>query len=205
MICLACDRCWCRWPCVPPPLRSPEQTIACCSWAATPPPQCGRTALVFFDQVWPSIRRQRPDTQLDIAGSVASAFPGGGPPGVHFHGMVPDLAPLYAAAGVAISPLTFGSGLKIKLVEALAHGKAVVATATTLQGVEDTCGGAVIQADDAARFADAVVALAQAPDRRVALAAAALDCARRHFSSQACHAAFIAWLEEQTSPAKVRR
>ncbi|GGZ05907.1 glycosyltransferase [Novosphingobium colocasiae] len=159
----------------------------------------------FFDQVWPSIRRQRPDTQLDIAGSVASAFPGGGPPGVHFHGMVPDLAPLYAAAGVAISPLTFGSGLKIKLVEALAHGKAVVATATTLQGVEDTCGGAVIQADDAARFADAVVALAQAPDRRVALAAAALDCARRHFSSQACHAAFIAWLEEQTSPAKVRR
>ncbi|WP_374412440.1 glycosyltransferase [Novosphingobium colocasiae] len=158
----------------------------------------------FFDQVWPLVRRRRPAALLDIAGSVAAAFAGGGPPGVRFHGMVPRLAPLYAGAGVVISPLTFGSGLKIKLVEALAHGKAVVATAITLQGVEDMCAGAVAQADDPAHFAEAVVALVQAPDRRAALAAAALDRARRHFSPEACHAAFIAWLEEQTSPAKAR-
>lgn len=159
----------------------------------------------FFDQVWPTIRRHRPDARLDIAGSVASAFPGGGPAGARFHGIVPRLAPLYAGAGVVISPLTFGSGLKIKLVEALAHGKAVIATSITLQGVEDICAGAVIRADDAAQFADAVVALVRGPDRRTALGASALDCARRHFSPEACHADFIAWLGEQAPRARAPR
>jgi succinoglycan biosynthesis protein ExoO len=149
----------------------------------------------FFDHVWPLLREAAAAIRLDVAGSVSAAFPGRAPPGVVFHGMVDDLDPLYAQAGIVISPLTFGSGLKIKLVEALAQGKAVVATGVTLQGVETECADAVMHADEPRAFADAILSLAEHAMRH-ALAEAALAAARAHFSPQACHAAFTAWLDE---------
>ena len=153
----------------------------------------------FFDAVLPRMRDLAPTLTLDVAGSVAAAFPRGGPRGVVFHGMVDDLAPFYARAGVVVSPLTFGSGLKIKLVEALAKGKAVVATSVTLQGVERECAGSVIVADGAEAFANAIIDLTD-DGRRKALATAALATARRHFSPRTCHAEFIAWLEDNRPP-----
>lgn len=149
----------------------------------------------LFATVWPLVRIHFPQIRLEVAGSVASAFPGGGPQGVTFHGMVDDLDPLYASAGLVISPLTFGSGLKIKLVEALAKGKAVVATSVTLQGVEWECGPAVILADTPGDFARAIIELQDDAERHV-LARAALEAARHHFSPATCHAELIAWLED---------
>lgn len=148
----------------------------------------------FFEFVWPTVRAAAPSTRLDVAGSVAGAFPGGGPPGVAFQGMVDDLQASYTSAGIVISPLTFGSGLKVKLVEALANGKAIVATGVTLQGVEQACANAVIRADDPEAFAAAILVLRDVQARH-RLAVAALQAARDHFSPSACHAEFIAWLK----------
>jgi succinoglycan biosynthesis protein ExoO len=149
----------------------------------------------MFESVWPRLRERSPELTFDIVGAVAAAFPRGAPPGVVFHGMADDLAPFYTQAGIVVSPLTFGSGLKIKLVEALAQGKAVVATSVTLQGVERECEGAVAHADEPEAFADAVLALAD-DRRRLALAESALAAARDHFSPRTCHAEFTAWLED---------
>jgi len=149
----------------------------------------------FLRDVWPTVRAGCPFARLDVAGTVNAGFVGQPQPGVTFHGMVGDLTALYADAAIVISPLTFGSGLKIKLVEAMANGKAIVATRTTLEGVEDECSGAVICADDEKQFGDAVVALLTDEQRRIDLANAALCAAHAHFSSQVCHAGFIAWLE----------
>lgn len=150
----------------------------------------------FFDTVWPLVRAARPDARLAVAGTVARAFGGRTTPaGVALLGLVDDLAPLYARAGIVISPLTFGSGLKIKLVEALAAGKAIVATGITMQGVEAACDGAVIVADEPDAFARAIVELAGDAGRRAAYAEAALGVARTHFSRAASHAAFRAWLD----------
>lgn len=149
----------------------------------------------LFDNVWPLVQARSPGVDLNVAGSVAGAFPNGGPRGVTFHGIVEDLAPYYAGAGIVISPLTFGSGLKIKLVEAMAQGKAIVATGVTLQGVEDECRGAVEHADTPEAFTAAILELAD-ENRRLALGQAALAAAREHFSPAACHAEFAAWLEE---------
>ncbi|WP_459665298.1 glycosyltransferase [Novosphingobium sp. 11B] len=149
----------------------------------------------FFENVWPTVRSRSPETTLDVVGSVALAFPGRAPEGVRFHGIIDDLASIYAAAAVVISPLTFGSGLKIKLVEAMAQGKAVVATSVTLQGVEHECRPVIRVADEAQAFAEAVLSL-EDEQHRLALGTAALSAARTHFSPQVCHAAFIAWLED---------
>ena len=147
----------------------------------------------FLDHVWPQLHVSRPDLKLDVAGSVAAAF-SSSPAGVSFHGLIDDLAPSYATAGVVISPLLHGSGLKIKLIEALAQGKAVVATGVTLEGVEDSVGDAVARADNAEDFTRAILDLTAHGEVRAALAASALDAARVHFSPEACYHSFRGWL-----------
>lgn len=147
----------------------------------------------FLDAVWPAVRAAIPDARLDVAGTVNWSFPEGAP-GVRFLGMVDALEPLYRDAGVIISPLTFGSGLKIKLVEAMAHGKAIVATPVTMQGVEEIGADAVACAETAEAFADAVIRLAGDSSAREQLAERALVCARAHFSRETSHAAFASWL-----------
>jgi len=139
----------------------------------------------FFDEVWPAIRQGAPDVALTVAGNIARAFPDGGPEGVSFLGMVDDLGPLYARAAVVVSPLTVGSGLKIKLIEAMAAGKALVATPVTLQGVESLVEGAVARADTPEAFAQETLALLGDPQRRAQLAARALATANDHFGVEA--------------------
>jgi glycosyltransferase involved in cell wall biosynthesis len=137
---------------------------------------------------------------LTIAGSVCGRL-GAVPEGVRPLGLVPDLAPLYAAAGVVVSPLHTGSGLKIKLVEAMGHGKAIVATPVTMQGVESLGGTAVLVEEDPARFADAVLSLLADPARRATLAEAALAAACARFSASACYAEAVAFLAGAATPA----
>lgn len=148
----------------------------------------------FFTAIWPAIRTSLPGARLTVAGSIAAAFTTAVPEGVEMLGIVPDLAPLYAAAGVVISPLTVGSGLKIKLIDALAQGKAIVATSVTVQGVEEQVAAAVTPIDDPAAFATAIVDLLRDPARRADRASASLAVARRHFSPETCYGPFVDWL-----------
>jgi succinoglycan biosynthesis protein ExoO len=147
----------------------------------------------FFENVWPLVRAKRPHARLKVAGSVARAL-GAAPEGVAMLGVVPDLTPLYAEAGVVISPLYTGSGLKIKLIEALAAGKAVVGTTVTVQGVEGIVPGAMVIADSPEAFAEAAINLSGNRAQRAALGRAALTCAERHFSVQAAFKPLIAYL-----------
>ncbi len=151
----------------------------------------------FFEQVWPLVRAARPGARLKVAGSAARGL-STAPEGVSLLGVVDDLGPLYAEAGVVISPLYTGSGLKIKLIEAMAAGKAVVGTSVTLQGVEAIAKGAIAHADAPADFAAAIIALAGDGAKRAALGQAALDCANKHFSVEAAFAPLIAYVRAAT-------
>jgi glycosyltransferase involved in cell wall biosynthesis len=147
----------------------------------------------FVESVWPTVRRASPGSRLLVAGTVGAAM-SEAPAGVELLGLVDDLAALYRQAGIVVSPLLQGSGLKIKLVEALAHGKASVVTATTLQGVEALVADAVVEANDADGFAAAIVTLQRDDRARAALAVRALAAARAHFGADAATAAFRDWL-----------
>ncbi|MDE1917061.1 MAG: glycosyltransferase [Sphingomonadales bacterium] len=159
-----------------------------------------------FAEIWPRVRERRPDARLFIAGSVADRFAGSAMQhrrsGIEFLGVVRDLTPLYREVGVVISPLTAGSGLKIKLIDALAQGKAVVATSVTLQGVEAEAGPAVWQADDAAGFADGIVSLLGDLALRMRRADRALDVARTAFSPEQSYGPLIHWLDENLAQRK---
>jgi succinoglycan biosynthesis protein ExoO len=142
----------------------------------------------FLASIWPVVRSSVPDATLLVAGSVCGTVTHM-PDGVRLLGRVRDLAPLYCDAAVVVSPLQVGSGLKIKLIEALGHGKAVVATSVTMQGVEQD--GVVAVADQPAEFAAAVVELLSDETLRLAQAGAALELARSRFSATACYAALL--------------
>jgi len=155
----------------------------------------------FLRDVWPQIVAALPDCELAVAGSVRRQFPAA-PRGVRFLSVVPDLGPLYARAGVVISPLTAGSGLKIKLVEALGFGKAIVATPVSAQGVERLVAGTVNIAATAEDFARAVVELLTDEPLRTRKAQEALALAQRHFSAEACYGDLVTYLNtaRQTVP-----
>jgi glycosyltransferase involved in cell wall biosynthesis len=144
----------------------------------------------FVERCWPLIRAQRPNALFHVAGTVSQTF-GAPPEGVLYLGQMRDLSPLYSRAGVVVSPLRVGSGLKIKLIEALKMGKAVVATSVTLQGVADRLTDAVHRADDADAFAAAVVSLLNDTNARISLANRGLDVLARHFSPEQCYGPFV--------------
>lgn len=147
----------------------------------------------FLQTAWPRILEKRPHCRLEVAGTVNRAFAGETYRNTQFHGMVDDLDGLYRTAGIIISPLTFGSGLKIKLIDGLAQGKAMVVSSITLQGVEDICGPAVLLADSDDDVVSRILSLVQDCNARQALGARALGCARDNFTADIVHHHLREW------------
>jgi glycosyltransferase involved in cell wall biosynthesis len=113
----------------------------------------------FLDEVLPRLREQLPAT-LDVVGSRRRPLPA--IDGVSYHGQVPSVEPFYERAHVAIVPIRFGSGTRLKVVEALALGRPVVATTVGAEGLPLTPGVDYHRADDATAFADALQRVAAA-------------------------------------------
>ena len=136
----------------------------------------------FFDNCWPLIRRSRPLAQLWVAGTVSPAFVRP-PEGVKVLGLVNDLPSLYRQAGVVVAPLRIGTESKTTLLDALAHGKAVVATSLSLRGLTELYADTVRIADEPSDFASAVVALLDNESLRVSFGVKGLGALFRGFSS----------------------
>jgi glycosyltransferase involved in cell wall biosynthesis len=107
------------------------------------------------------------------------------------HGFVEDLEPHYSRTRCLVAPLLSGSGIKIKIVNALARGLPVVTTSVGCEGFPERGGGGVVVADDPRAFSDAVDALVSDEDRWTTASTAARQYASAHFSG----AAFREWCE----------
>lgn len=122
----------------------------------------------FCHQVLPRIRKKRPAVVFQIVGGhpvpaiSRLAMPGA----VEVTGFVTDVRPYLTEASVMIAPLRIGGGTRLKILEALAMGKAVVTTTLGVEGIEATPGRDLLIADRPSEFADQVVALLENPDLR---------------------------------------
>ena len=132
----------------------------------------------FLDAVWPLIRREMPAAHLDIYGSVCFRI-GGLPENVQTHGVVPSLDEAYETAGAVVVPLLMGSGLKVKLMEALSYASPVVTTSIGAQGLLGIAPRPFLLADSADGFAKETVRLLESSPLRRKVAAAAAQCAQR--------------------------
>jgi glycosyltransferase involved in cell wall biosynthesis len=107
---------------------------------------------------------------------------------VVLRGRLNDLKPEYAAAEVVVVPLLQGTGVKIKLVEACSFGKACVTTSVGLQGLPFLRDG-VLEANEPASFAKAVIRVLDDPSLREELQQRIATRVTQHLSPQSCYGA----------------
>jgi polysaccharide biosynthesis protein PslH len=108
----------------------------------------------FVKDIWPLVVAAHPDARCKIiGGSPPPALQALAGPGIELTGFVPDLRPHLAEAAAVVVPLRFGGGTRLKIVEAMAMGKAIVSTTLGAEGIEAVPDRDIMIADDAASFA----------------------------------------------------
>jgi len=145
----------------------------------TDPPSDGRTVVYFgllsyvpnvdgvthfVRDIWPRIAQSHPEARCKIIGGQppASLLALAGPR-VELTGFVSDLRPHLAAAAAVVVPLRLGGGTRLKIVEAMAMGKATVSTTLGAEGIEAVPGRDLLVEDEPVAFADAVNRLLAEP------------------------------------------
>lgn len=81
-------------------------------------------------EVWPLVRRERPNAMLEIVGAdpVPAVLALSSAAGVQVTGAVPSLLPVWDRAAVTVAPLRYSAGIQNKLLEPMAAGVPVVTT-----------------------------------------------------------------------------
>ena len=98
----------------------------------------------------------------------------------------PDsVEPFYAAADVAIVPIRAGGGTRIKILEAMSYGVAVVSTSVGMEGLDAEPGKNVLVGDDAERFADCCRQLMVDDEQRKHIADAGRALFQERYSAEA--------------------
>ena len=138
----------------------------------------------FIQQVWPALAGT--GLHLDVYGYVGEAFPRLRIPGIRFMGFIEDLAACYANIDIAINPVRYGAGLKIKTVEAMARGLPLVVSTQGASGLEDLAGQAFLVADEAGAFAEHIRTLAGSLSLRQTMSRAAHSHVALHFGADQC-------------------
>jgi GT2 family glycosyltransferase/glycosyltransferase involved in cell wall biosynthesis len=99
--------------------------------------------------------------------------------GVEVEGFVSDVRPAYRRANIVIAPLIASAGTNIKVMEAMAMGKAIVSTEAGIHGLQLERGKDAIVTDSAEEMAAAITKLLDDPAARVALEVHARATAER--------------------------
>jgi glycosyltransferase involved in cell wall biosynthesis len=127
-------------------------------------------------EVWPLVAAREPTLALDIVGpapsdeirALAAAFPN-----ARVHGFVDDVRPLMDAAALYVCPIRDGGGTKLKILDAFAMQKCVLAHPIACEGIDAEPGTHVLLATTPAEFCDRILAALDGAPLRERIAAAA--------------------------------
>lgn len=128
-------------------------------------------AIWLARRIFPSVRKHFPELELYIVGDQ--------PPSelkqitdnhIFVTGRVPDLNPYLDRAALFVAPMRQGGGMRVKVLEALAAGKAVVATPLAVEGLEVTDGEQIAIGDNDQELAERMIQLLANPIQRAAQA-----------------------------------
>lgn len=112
--------------------------------------------LWFLEQVWPLVQQHNPKLWLDVVGSIGSSI-NGHYPNVVLHGRLDDFTRLAERAMFAINPVRAGSGMKIKILDYLAHGLACITTTVGVAGFPEQTDRPMAVCDEAETFANTIL------------------------------------------------
>lgn len=136
----------------------------------------------FIEQVWPEVIKQKTDAQLILAGrgmperikNLASA-------NITIITDVKDSAEFYHDYDIMLVPLWSGSGLRIKLVEGLAYGKAIITTSIGAEGILYASNKDIMVADSKEDFIKAIFTLFNDSEKKSDLQKSARELAEKIF------------------------
>jgi len=157
----------------------------------------------FLIEAWPDLMElEFPQVKLLIAGKICSWFrmQGKGLEGnelmqrVELAGEVPGLEDFYRRIDIAVNPVLFGTGLKIKNVEAMAFGKPLVTTPQGVAGMSPQAKRACIVAENLIDFPGEIRRLIADPEECFRMGQDAGKVAKSDFSDKAAFAPLRAFL-----------
>jgi sugar transferase (PEP-CTERM/EpsH1 system associated) len=134
--------------------------------------------LYFLKEIWPRITSENPTVRFYAVGqdpprqltALAAADPR-----IEVTGYVDDIRPFVRKAAVYVVPLRVGGGTRLKVLDAMASGKAIVSTAIGCEGIDARAGEHLVIADTPDTFARATLRLLASAEQRAVLG----DAARR--------------------------
>jgi glycosyltransferase involved in cell wall biosynthesis len=119
----------------------------------------------FLQNVWPDVHRQYPSLNYYIAGrEIPLWLMNTDYPNVVIEGEVENALQFMKSRGVMIVPLFSGSGIRIKIIEAMAAGKAIISTTIGAEGILYTRGENIMIADTPCEFFEMISACVENHD-----------------------------------------
>jgi glycosyltransferase involved in cell wall biosynthesis len=142
--------------------------------------------LYFLREIMPRLKPRFPSLRLHIVGQAPpEAVRSWASDDVIVTGFVDDVRPYLERASVVIVPLRIGGGTRLKIVEAMAMGKAIVSTTLGAEGIDVTDGENVLLADASDAFAAQVGRLLDDPRLVQRLGSAARQLVETRYTWQA--------------------
>jgi polysaccharide biosynthesis protein PslH len=138
----------------------------------------------FCSEILPRVATHIPDVSLTIVGKnpegagIREIFEN---PRVRLAGMVEDIRPIVSAAAAYIVPLRIGGGTRLKILDALSMGKALISTSVGCEGLDVVSGEHLLVEDSPEGFAAAVVRALREPELRHSLGNTGRELVKRKY------------------------
>lgn len=126
----------------------------------------------YIENIHRLVNSSNPEVKLDIIGGGDTEYVkklSQHDDSINVLGYVEDIQSYAEKSGIFIAPITSGGGTKLKVIEAMAFGKAIVTTSIGCEGISGTDGKEYVVADTADEFAKAIIHLINNDDLRFQL------------------------------------
>jgi glycosyltransferase involved in cell wall biosynthesis len=151
----------------------------------------------FLNNCWEKVHASVPAARFIIAGrGMPLEFFHITRPNVQIVENVEDSKGFFHQHQIMLVPLRSGSGVRIKIIEGMAYGKAIVSTTIGAEGINYTDGKNILIADDSDDFASKVINLLKDPAKRKELEKNAAEVGRTEFDNGKIAAKLVAFYEE---------
>lgn len=139
--------------------------------------------LYFWKEIYPILKKKYPEVKMTFVGTappkeIADAAQKDGH--IKATGFVNDIRPYIDEAAVMVVPIRIGSGTRLKILDAMAMGKAIVSTSVGCEGLNVNDGKDILIADYPEDFAVKTIELLKNANKRVDLEKNAIELAKTY-------------------------
>ncbi len=139
----------------------------------------------LLSEVWPKLVKQRPEARLDLAGNhMPHDLRGTKGNGVKCRGRVKDALEYMTERDVMVVPLFSAGGMRVKIIEGMALGRAIISTPIGAEGIDHTEGKNILIARSAGEFVEHMKTLLDDPEKAATIGRNARQLVEKKYSDQ---------------------